>query len=103
MGIFGSGIRGDLFFTELGGQILYNNPVNFILGVLAIVAVFRRRSGLENSYAKLLLWISLPLIFLFLFFSLFRATLPHWTGPAWTSIILISAAYLRKPLMVFGD
>lgn len=44
----------------------------------------------------MLLWIVLPLISLFLFFSLFRATLPHWTGPAWTTIILLSAVYLRE-------
>jgi hypothetical protein len=40
--------------------------------------------------------VSLPLILVFLFFSLFRHTLPHWTGPAWTGIILISAVYIRE-------
>jgi hypothetical protein len=37
---------------------------------------------------------TLPLIILFLFFSLFRQTLPHWTGPAYTSLILVTASWL---------
>ncbi len=93
--IFDSGLRGDYFFTELGGQILYNNPVNFILGLIAIIAFFRGKMSIDRDKGRLLLWIALPLIILFLFFSLFRATLPHWTGPAWTTIILFSAVYLR--------
>jgi len=96
VGIFESGIRGDFFFTELSGQMLYNNPVNFILGVLALIACFRGKISMNPLKARLLLWISLPLIALFLFFSLFRHTLPHWTGPAWTTIIFITAAYLRE-------
>ncbi|MCK5080190.1 MAG: glycosyltransferase family 39 protein, partial [Bacteroidales bacterium] len=43
VGIFQAGLRGDFFFTELGGQMLYNNPVNFILGIIALVAFFRGR------------------------------------------------------------
>lgn len=97
IGIFEAGLRGDFFFTELGGQMLYNNPVNFVLGVIAIIAFFRgRKLFTEPKAGHLLLWIALPLIALFLFFSLFRHTLPHWTGPAWTSIILLSAAYLSE-------
>jgi len=96
VGIFESGIRSDFFFTELGGQMLYNNPVNFILGVLALIACFRGKISMNPLKARLLLWISLPLIALFLFFSPFRHTLPHWTGPAWTTIIFLTAAYLRE-------
>jgi len=93
--IFDAGLRGDFFFTELGGQMLYNNPVNFVLGVIALIAFFRGRMSIDANKGKLITWISIPLILLFLFFSLFRHTLPHWTGPAWTSIIFLSAVYLR--------
>ncbi len=96
VGIFDARLRSDFFFTELGGQMLYNNPVNFILGVLAIMAFFRGKLSIDKQKGKLLMWIAWPLIALFLFFSLFRATLPHWTGPAWTIIILFSAAYIRE-------
>jgi len=96
VGIFEEGIRGDFFFTELLGQMLYNNPVNFILGIIALVALFKGRKIIDQDNGKLLLLVALPLIFLFLFFSLFRHTLPHWTGPAWTTIIILSAGYLRS-------
>lgn len=95
VGIFDAGLRGDFFFTELGGQMLYNNPVNFIIGVVAIIAFFRKKLTCDQQLGRLILWTSLPLIGLFLFFSLFRHTLPHWTGPAWTTLILLSATYLR--------
>ncbi|MCK4568679.1 MAG: glycosyltransferase family 39 protein [Bacteroidales bacterium] len=96
VGIFDAGFRGDFFFTELGGQMLYNNPVNFILGIFALVAFFRGKISMDAQKGKLMILIALPLIFLFLFFSLFRHTLPHWTGPAWTTIIFFSAVYLRE-------
>ena len=95
VGIFDAGLRGDFFFTELGGQLLYNNPLNVILGVVALLMFFKGRNFIDKQNGRLLVLIALPLILLFLFFSLFRHTLPHWTGPAWTSIIILSAAYLR--------
>lgn len=95
VGIFDAGLRGDFFFAELGGQMLYNNPLNFILAVIAIIAFFRGKISVNPKKGKLILWVTIPLILLFLFFSLFRHTLPHWTGPAWTSLIFLSAAYLR--------
>lgn len=96
VGIFDAGLRGDFFFTELGGQMLYNNPVNFVIGALAIISFFRKTPFINKEKGRLIILLSLPLIMLFLFFSLFRHTLPHWTGPAWTTIILLSAAWLRE-------
>lgn len=96
VGIFESGIRSDFFFTELLGQMLYNNPVNFVLGIIALIALFKGSELVGKENGMLLVLIALPLILLFLFFSLFRHTLPHWTGPAWTTIIILSAGYLRS-------
>jgi len=96
VGIFGSGIRIDYFFTELFGQILYNNPVNFLIILVAFIALWRNKLKLNSSKLRLLLLTSLPLIFLFLFFALFRRTLPHWTGPAYLGLIVIAAAWLAE-------
>ncbi len=93
---FGSGLRIDYFFTELFGQILYNNPVNFVIIIIALIALWRNRVRLEKPYRRLLLSTSLPLILLFLFFALFRRTLPHWTGPAYLSLIVLAGAYLSE-------
>jgi 4-amino-4-deoxy-L-arabinose transferase-like glycosyltransferase len=83
------------FLTEIGGEILYNNPVNFILVILGLVAVFSKRSLLINPQIKIILYSSLPLILIFLFLSLFRGTLPHWSGPGYMTLIPVSALWIR--------
>jgi hypothetical protein len=89
-------LRPDLFAIELGGQIFYNNPFVFVLGIAAIIAFYRKRLPENREAVRILLTTALPVILLFLGFSLFRRTLPHWTGPAWTSLMPLAALYLRK-------
>ena len=93
---FSPGIRPDLFFTELAGQALYNNPVNFIIILIALFALVKKKFTLNPDLKRILLLTSLPLIGIFLFFSLFRQTLPHWSGPGYISLILIAAIYLSQ-------
>ncbi|MCK9204315.1 MAG: glycosyltransferase family 39 protein [Bacteroidales bacterium] len=97
VGITESGIHPQYFLTEVAGQFFYNNPVNVIIILTALVAMIRKRNFLERPYQRLILWISLPMLFVFLTFSLFRSTLPHWTGPAYLGLILIGAAWLADP------
>lgn len=94
--LFTSGVRPDLFFTELAGQILYNNPINFVVIIIALIALFRKKFSLNTDYKKILLLTSLPLAGLFLLFALFRPTLPHWSGPGYVSLILLSAIFLAE-------
>lgn len=96
---FDSGLRPDFFFTELFGQILYNNPVNFAIIVAALLAFFKKRFTFNTEYARIILLTSLPLIGTFLFISFFRRTLPHWTGPAYLSLILLAAVFLAEKAM----
>ncbi len=93
---WGDGLRPDYFFTELFGEILYNNPVNFVIIVLALFALWRRKFRMNPEQRKILLLTGLPLIMLFLFFALFRRTLPHWTGPAYLGLTLIAAVWLAE-------
>ncbi|MFM9838858.1 MAG: ArnT family glycosyltransferase [Cyclobacteriaceae bacterium] len=86
-------LRPDYFFTEMGGQIAYNNPLNVILIVIALVALFKGKEFIDAKYKWVLLLNAIPLWLLFTGFSLFRSTLPHWSGPAFLSLILIAAAY----------
>lgn len=89
---FEGGLRPDFFFQELFGQLGYNNPVNYTLVLLAVIAGFRGKLGIHKNHLRLLLLLALPLIGVFLFFALFRATLPHWTGPAFNTLLLLAAA-----------
>jgi 4-amino-4-deoxy-L-arabinose transferase-like glycosyltransferase len=86
-------IRPDYFFTEMGGQIAYNNPLNIILIVIALGALFKGKNFIDAKYKWILLLNAIPLWLLFTGFSLFRSTLPHWSGPAFLSLIVMAAAY----------
>jgi hypothetical protein len=44
----------------------------------------------------LFLWLSLPLILVLLWTSLFNETLPHWSGPAYLSLMLLAACWLEE-------
>jgi len=91
-------LRLDYFFTEVGGQFAYNNPFNYVIIVSALVAWFRGKKYIKSPYFRLLLLNGLPLWLVFTSFSLFRSTLPHWTGPAFIPMILIGAAWLSDAL-----
>jgi len=94
VGFFGSGFRPDFIGTELVGQFFYNNPATVILIIISLIALYKKKRFIDNQYKRLLLLLSLPFIFTFLFIALFRRTLPHWTGPGYLSLILIASAYL---------
>lgn len=83
-------------FTEIGGEILYNNPINFVLIILSIIVAFRGKLSVEKKYTRIILLTGLPLIITFLVFSLFRSTLPHWTAPGYTALIPLAAVYLSQ-------
>lgn len=95
-------LRPDYFVRELAGQWLYNNPVNVFLIWSALAAFLRHKLAFSDK-ERLLLFVGLPPILLFLIIALFRATLPHWTGPAYVSLIPLAALWLddrsSKPLV----
>lgn len=95
VGLWGS-LRPASFGRELAGECFYNNPVNFVLAMLAVAAAFKRRLALEPVALRLILLIALPMIGLFWLFSLTRDTLPHWTGPAYNLLLLLSAVWLGQ-------
>ena len=64
--------------------------------LIAISGIARYKGARENPGLRLLFLISLPLIGTFIFISLFRNTLPHWSGPAYLSLIPLPALWIRK-------
>lgn len=98
--LFGK-VNFSYFGTELAGEFFYNNPVNFVLAIIAVIAAFRGKINMEKSTLRLMLCIALPLILLFQFFSLTRPTLPHWNAPAFNMLILLVACWLcsKKPII----
>lgn len=93
VGFFGKPLDLDGFIQQVLGSVFYNNPVSVAMYIFALVAIARKKIHLEPSYQRLLLLLGLPLIGLLLLVSLFNDTLPHWSGPAYISIMLLSADY----------
>lgn len=96
--ILKSGINFTTFAQEFFGQIFYNNPFNYVLIVLSIIALFKKKFTMPLYAKRLILLTALPMIFIFLLFSLFRQTLPHWTGPAYTLLLFIVSSKLSDKL-----
>ncbi len=96
------GLRPEFFFLELLGEFGYNNPVNVVIVIASLIAIGKGASFLGKDYRNLILWIHLPMLVLFVLISLFRPTLPHWTGPAYTGFILLAAPWLDDRLCMKG-
>ena len=83
------------FGTEIGGELLYNNPVVFVLAIIAVMAAFKKKLGIEKNMQRLILCIALPMIAVFWVFSFTRPILPHWNAPAYVLLIILVACNLR--------
>lgn len=91
-----SGLDINSFLSFTGGQVFYCNPIIFFYVILAMITAFKNDLPLLSSQKKLLLCCSLPLILVAASISLFKNVLPHWTGPAWSGLILLTACYFSK-------
>lgn len=83
----------ETFGMEILGQFLYQNPVIFVVLLFAVGNMVRQRKHLPPA-TRLLLWVAVPLYLVFTGFALYRRTLPHWTGPAFVSLLPLAAAYV---------
>ncbi len=90
-------LQWDMLGREIIGEMLYQNPVIFVLVVLALIALQRRKIRFNRRKASVwLLCMSLPMIFIFWGLSLFNPTLPHWSGPGYIPLYLLGAMYLEQ-------
>jgi 4-amino-4-deoxy-L-arabinose transferase-like glycosyltransferase len=88
--------NGKAFIEEVAGQILFNNPVPVFLALTGLVA-WRRRSFSAVPVLTLYNLIALPLVAVLLGISLFRdTTLPHWSGPAYVTLVPLAALQLAS-------
>lgn len=99
--IGGGGIHVKSFFRTTIGQVLYANPFQIVIFLLTGKTLVRRGSvvsatAVDATSAALLLWCSLPIIVCTTLVSLFRDTLPHWSGPGFLGLMLLGAAWIDK-------
>lgn len=92
----GATFNGKAFIEEVAGQLLFNNPVLVFLAVTGLIA-WRRRSFSTIPALTLYNLIGLPLVAVLLVISLFRdTTLPHWSGPAYVTLVPLAALQLAS-------
>lgn len=83
------------FIREVLGNIFYNNPLNFTLIVLSIIALIKNNVFINFNSKRLLLLLGFPIIICVVLISLFRDTLPHWSGPGYTTLLIITGCYIE--------
>ncbi|ANH79680.1 hypothetical protein A8C56_00645 [Niabella ginsenosidivorans] len=88
-----SSIQAKGFLQQLFGEIGYNNPVCYALGWMGAFHYWKYRWR-RNEQQLLIFCFALPLILLVWFFSWFRQTLPHWTGPSYVLLLLFGALFI---------
>lgn len=78
---------------EIVGQILINNPFN--IGVI-ILFFFKRFISKAKATLQVFKLIGVSLLVVIFAIALFRTTLPHWSGPAYISLLPIAAIGLSE-------
>ncbi|WP_204307932.1 hypothetical protein, partial [Klebsiella pneumoniae] len=71
------------FMRELAGEFAYQNPIVYVLIIIAIISFLRGDLRFRQSRVKV--WIfsmSIPMLLVFWGIALRNPTLPHWSGPA---------------------
>jgi len=92
----GGGPDLDRLLQQVLGSVFYSNPVNFVIYVITIWTIIKGKTDRLPKVYPLLLWLSLPLILVLFWTSMFSATLPHWSGPAYLSLMLLAACRLNE-------
>jgi 4-amino-4-deoxy-L-arabinose transferase-like glycosyltransferase len=83
------------FAREVFGEFFYNNPFNVIITVIALIA-FKKLKSKSHTAISIFNFIALPMIAILLIISLFRNTLPHWSGPAYVTLLPLAAIWLSE-------
>ncbi|HEY0433035.1 MAG TPA: glycosyltransferase family 39 protein [Chitinophagaceae bacterium] len=87
-------LKMDNFFREIFGEVFYNNPINFVLTAMALTYLLSRFRQTKQEILKVLALIACPMIVSLIILSLFNDTLPHWSGPAYVTLIPVVAVYV---------
>jgi hypothetical protein len=88
-------LQWDMLLQEIVGEILYQNPIIFILITTSAVYCIKHQKLLPATTTTWLLCMGLPMIVLFWGIALFNPTLPHWSGPGYIPLYFLAAKFLE--------
>lgn len=89
-------IQFDAFIQEIIGELLYQNPVVYVLLIISIIFCIKHKEKFSFNKTLWLLCMSVPMLLVFWGVSLFNPTLPHWSGPAFIPLMLLTGIYLSE-------
>lgn len=92
----GAGLHMKMFLKALLGVIFSTGPIHYFLIGNSIYWIFKGNSGVDKKNIRLLLLFGLPLIVILFIISMFRETLPHWPGPAFSILLILPAIQLAS-------
>ncbi len=98
--LFSLSFNKDSFLREVLGQMLYNNPYIFISLIVMLIAFFKKRLIIDVRLVYFFLTFSVPLIFTTVYLSLFKDTLPHWSGVSYMILLPVLAFYLSNKINI---
>jgi hypothetical protein len=84
------------FLTEIVGEIFYANPFVFTAIFCALIAGVRMRRKCRFAFFRLFLCVALPFIGTFWLASFGHKLLPHWTAPAYVTLIFPAATLIAE-------
>jgi hypothetical protein len=94
--VVSTGINLSYTVSFLAGQVFYFNPILIFVFIKSVFKAIKNKLPIQVSHKNILLLCSLPLISIATIISLFKNVLPHWTGPAYTSIIIFTAVHFSN-------
>lgn len=92
----GAGWHAGMFLKTLLEVIFSTGPIHYFLVFSGIYWVIKGNSTVDKKNIQILLFCGLPLIVILVFLSLFRETLPHWPGPAFSILFILPAIKLAS-------
>ena len=96
----GSVFQLQWFVREIAGELVVNSPV--ILALTGWFLLKKRRLLQTNPALRVFVCCGLPLLIIILTISLFRQTLPHWSGPAYVAMLPALAIAVSRLSSIAG-
>ncbi len=86
------------FMKQFVEIVSSTGPIHFVLICIGIYYAIKGRLLVGKSEMRMVLCCSLPLIFIVWVIALFNKVMPHWSGPALSSLLLFPAVLLSTNL-----
>jgi hypothetical protein len=81
---------------EIFGGLIYNGLLNGVIFWIVLFRLFTRKNILGLREDMVILFLTVPLILFFILSSFSKPTLPHWSAPAFTLLIIPAAVMLSR-------